>query len=70
MSKNPDLLKSCEARARLRCSSATLRRYLKYGHITAIAVNSRRYLYHRVSVESFLASMPVIDRTRRNGQQQ
>ena len=56
--RRKEFLTSSEVQQILRCSSGTVRRYLSAGHITAVAVNQRRFLYHTDAVASFLGSRP------------
>jgi predicted site-specific integrase-resolvase len=56
--RKKEFLTSAEVRAILRCSGATVRRYLAAGHLTAVVVNQRRFLYRTDAVAAFLGSRP------------
>jgi hypothetical protein len=57
----PELIKASEARKMLGgCCSTTLRRYADRGLIVATQFNARRFLYHRSTIEAYLASRPRI----------
>jgi predicted site-specific integrase-resolvase len=50
-----EMVGSREARKMLgNCCRTTLARYLRAGHIGATKFNSKRFLYHRNSIEAYL----------------